>query len=194
MTASKLLAIARWSAASSVGFDRRVALAQVRMLDPGVLRRAIDPAANGAPAKQRSCESAETIVFVAVPLSMLTSAEGPSAGASRRSYSPRSRYQFGGWSLALHEQLPVAPGGGVLHLRKTECTLMGAFVEQPWQVLTRRTLAAQLLRPNRPMPSDRAIDSYVCRLRARFRQAGGPALIASVFGVGYRFDSNVRLT
>jgi DNA-binding response OmpR family regulator len=56
------------------------------------------------------------------------------------------------------------------------------------------TATAQLRRPNRRMPSDRAIDSYVCRLRARLCEAGGPGLTASVHSVGYRLDGNALRT
>ena len=191
MTLNELLAIVGRPASSRAAFDRDVSLARLRTVHPNALGPTIPLATDDVPSSSGAHESGDMMVYVAVPLSMLTSAPITPATALNRNALPRWRYHFGGWSLAVLEQSLLAPGGGILHLRNAEFALLLAFLEQPWQVLQRRTLAMRLRRANRPLPSDRAVDSYVCRLRAHFRDAGSRELIASVHAVGYRFDSDV---
>jgi DNA-binding response OmpR family regulator len=72
--------------------------------------------------------------------------------------------------------------GGTLRLTPGESAILGALLEQPGRVLSRRQLLAAA---GRPAAGDRAADVYIAQLRAKLGAAGKPGAIRTVRGVGY---------
>jgi DNA-binding response OmpR family regulator len=77
----------------------------------------------------------------------------------------------------------VRVGDRDVALTKTEFDLLAALGRDPERVLTRHELAEPLT--GRPL-GPRALESHLSRLRLKVIEAGGPRLIESVRGVGYR--------
>ena len=78
--------------------------------------------------------------------------------------------------------------GSPLPLTPIEFRLLGIFLSRPGHVLARARLLDALHEDFRDV-SDRAIDSHIKNLRRKLEQAGAnESGIASVYGVGYRFD------
>jgi two-component system OmpR family response regulator len=70
-------------------------------------------------------------------------------------------------------------------LTPTEFAVLGYLVERPGRAVSRAALAAQAL-ASLEGPDVRTIDSHVARLRKKL--GAGAAAIATVWGIGYRFD------
>jgi len=68
------------------------------------------------------------------------------------------------------------------HLTATESAVLGALIDHPGRVLSRRQLLAAA---GRPSAGDRAADVYVAQLRAKL---GSAARIRTVRGAGYALD------
>lgn len=78
----------------------------------------------------------------------------------------------------------VAVDDRTIRVTRTEFHLLLLLAEQPDQVLGKEALADLLGGSTRLAPH--AVESHVSRLRTKIAAAGGPRLIKSVRGVGYR--------
>lgn len=67
---------------------------------------------------------------------------------------------------------------------RTEFRLLMLLVERPDETVSKQALADRLSRRGRLSPH--AVESHVSRLRTKIVSAGGPPVIESVRGVGYR--------
>ncbi|MCY4550747.1 MAG: helix-turn-helix domain-containing protein, partial [Defluviicoccus sp.] len=82
--------------------------------------------------------------------------------------------------------------GVVTPLSSGEFRLLAALLERPGMVLSRDQLL-DLTRGRSAAPFDRAVDNQVSRLRRKIeRDPKNPALIATVWGGGYRFAGKVE--
>jgi two-component system, OmpR family, response regulator BaeR len=80
--------------------------------------------------------------------------------------------------------------GQPLPLTPVEFRLLSLLMARPGHVLARARLLDQLHEDLRDV-SDRAVDSHIKNLRRKLEQAGaGEHAIASVYGVGYRFEAD----
>ena len=94
-----------------------------------------------------------------------------------------------GGGIRFHPDALLLTRDGVeVHLTPTELRLLTEFLEHPRQVLSRRQLLERVW--DYGFTGDaRLVDAAVQRLRAKLGVDGsGPALIATVRGVGYRLD------
>ena len=96
----------------------------------------------------------------------------------------------------------VLPGGVRVDLQKAEVTREGqpvalsaveyklllAFVSHPGQVLSRSQLLAGIWDAEGNYVNDNTLSVYVRRLRGKLEAPGGPAIIATVRGLGYRLE------
>jgi DNA-binding response OmpR family regulator len=87
------------------------------------------------------------------------------------------------------EGFSVTVDGRHLALTLAEFLLLQELALHPYQVLGRERLAVALREFNstaEPMPSSRAVDTHISRLRAKLRSAGYDCIKTMRF-VGYRF-------
>jgi two-component system alkaline phosphatase synthesis response regulator PhoP len=76
--------------------------------------------------------------------------------------------------------------GELVHLTRTEFSLLRALAEQPGRALTRVEMIEKGLGYSYE-GMDRTVDSHIKNLRRKLDEAGGSAhLIETVFGIGYR--------
>jgi two-component system, OmpR family, response regulator len=78
--------------------------------------------------------------------------------------------------------------GADVPLTVTEFTLLKALASAPARVFTRDMIIDQLHGPGFAI-TDRTIDSHIRNLRAKFASVGGPDLIETRAGVGYRLGA-----
>jgi two-component system, OmpR family, response regulator len=78
--------------------------------------------------------------------------------------------------------------GAEVALTVTEFTLVKALAVAPARVFTRDMIIDQLHGPGFAI-TDRTIDSHIRNLRAKFASVGGPDLIETRAGVGYRLGA-----
>ena len=98
-----------------------------------------------------------------------------------------------------YRQLQVDPiehvasiDGRVLELTKTEFDLLVLLIESPRRVHTHEEISRWLW--DDPWVVDHhRLEAHVCRLRKKVSRAGGPAIIGSVRGVGYRLVATADL-
>jgi DNA-binding response OmpR family regulator len=92
--------------------------------------------------------------------------------------------------LTLDEECrQVAVKDHPVNLTPSEFSLLSAFMSQPGRVFTRMDLLDHL--DGVPFEgSERSIDVHIRNLRAKLEAEGAPYYIETVFGVGYRFNSN----
>jgi two-component system, OmpR family, response regulator len=83
--------------------------------------------------------------------------------------------------------------GQPVRLTRREFDLLAFFCEHPRRVFTRRQLLRQVW-GYEPVSGERTVDVHVRRLRIKL--GGGPAVIATVRGIGYRLSEGapVRLS
>jgi DNA-binding response OmpR family regulator len=106
---------------------------------------------------------------------------GASQGPSRR-----QRYAFDGIALDVRTREVLVDGRHVA-LTPAEFDLLEAFCRSPGAALTRSQIVQQAFGFDYD-GTDRAVDAHIAKLRKKIRRAPrGPELIATVFGVGYRF-------
>ncbi|MCY4590809.1 MAG: response regulator [Alphaproteobacteria bacterium] len=105
---------------------------------------------------------------------------------------PAGRYRFDRWSLDTGRRELVDESGVVTPLSSGEYRLLMALLERPGMVLSRDQLL-DLTRGRSATPFDRAVDNQVSRLRRKIeRDPKNPALIATVWGGGYRFTGKAE--
>ena len=89
---------------------------------------------------------------------------------------------------ALHIDLGarrVEVGGTEIELTKVELDLLATLVRRPGQAITRAALVDKVLDPER-QGNERTFDVHVSRLRKKLGAEG--KRVATVWGIGYRFD------
>ena len=105
---------------------------------------------------------------------------------------PAGTWRFDRWSLDTGRRELVDEAGVVTPLSSGEFRLLVALLERPGMVLSRDQLL-DLTRGRSAAPFDRAVDNKVSRLRRKIeRDPRNPALIATVWGGGYRFAGKVE--
>ncbi|MCB9596839.1 MAG: response regulator transcription factor [Sandaracinaceae bacterium] len=100
---------------------------------------------------------------------VMTRAEGVAVGALRIDLSARA----------------VSVAGEAIELTKVEFDLLAELVRRPGQALTRDALVDRVLDPER-MGTARTLDVHMSRLRKKLGVES--KRIATVWGIGYRFD------
>ena len=103
----------------------------------------------------------------------------------------RRGYRFGCWQLDCHTRRLVYPDGTNVALRRSEYSLLLAFLEAPRRVLSR----LQLMQATRTHEDvfDRSIDVRVLRLRRILEiERGAPRVIQTERGIGYVFALGVE--
>ena len=84
--------------------------------------------------------------------------------------------------------LVIRRDGANVSLTKTEADLLKVFLKHPGQVLTRKRFLDEVWGLNH-YPTTRTVDMHIARLREKLGDEREDApLIATVHGVGYRFD------
>ncbi len=100
----------------------------------------------------------------------------------------RRHASFLGWSLDNAANILRAPDGGEHLLGTAETQVLRAFVERPFQILTREQLMGQ----RDLSPADRSIDVRISRLRRKLEaDPQNPKIIKTVYGAGYMFSAAV---
>lgn len=115
----------------------------------------------------------------------------------RRTQLPRARgvgvMRFGDWALNTGDRSLASATNAVVDLTGAEYRLLLALLHKPQQVLTREQLA-EASRGHALAGVERSVDLLVSRLRRKLEgNAGRPALIRTVRGVGYLLDSEVHM-
>ncbi|KEQ02572.1 MULTISPECIES: winged helix-turn-helix domain-containing protein [Pseudorhizobium] len=106
----------------------------------------------------------------------------------------RRVYAFDDWILNMKLRKLVRAGTTEVKLTAGEFNLLTAFLKSPQQVLSREQLLAASRVHNEEV-FDRSIDVLILRLRRKLEaDPSRPNLIKTERGVGYIFDSEVRLT
>jgi two-component system response regulator MtrA len=77
-------------------------------------------------------------------------------------------------------------GGAAVELTRVEFDILAALVRRAGAAVSRQWIAANVLDPDRE-GTERTLDVHVSRLRKKLGPRG--AAIATVWGIGYRFDS-----
>ena len=96
------------------------------------------------------------------------------------------RYHYTTWLL-------LSPAGERVQLSSAEARLLQSLIEQPREVLGRRTLLAAMGRPGL-QAYERNLDVTVSRLRRKAEQACGEKRpIVAVRGEGYSFQADARI-
>jgi DNA-binding response OmpR family regulator len=100
----------------------------------------------------------------------------------------RRHASFLGWRFDCAANLLRAPDGSRHLMGRGETQVLRCFVEHPHQILTRE----QLIGERELHPTDRVIDVRVSRLRKRIESdPADPAIIKTVYGIGYMFAADV---
>ncbi len=95
---------------------------------------------------------------------------------------------FLGWSLDCAANILRAADGNEHLLGTAETQVLRAFVERPYQILTREQLIGQ----RDLSPLDRSIDVRISRLRRKLESdPQNPKIIKTVYGAGYMFSAAV---
>ncbi|WP_372528983.1 response regulator [Piscinibacter sp.] len=100
----------------------------------------------------------------------------------------RRHARFLGWSLDCAANILRAADGSEHLLGTAETQVLRAFVERPFQILTREQLVGQ----RDLSPLDRSIDVRISRLRRKLESdPQNPKIIKTVYGAGYMFSAAV---
>jgi DNA-binding response OmpR family regulator len=79
-----------------------------------------------------------------------------------------------------------------LDLTKTEFELLVHLMHNPRRVHTHNALSRLLWDDDSEVDHHR-LEAHICRMRKKVVQIGGPSIVSSVRGVGYRLMTNVQL-
>jgi len=127
-------------------------------------------------------EPRELVARVRSILRRRAAAGGVLPGAQRRHAS------FCGWTLDCAANILRAPDGAEQLLGTAETQVLRAFLERPYQILTREQLVGQ----HDLSPLDRSIDVRISRLRRKLESdPQNPKIIKTVYGAGYMFSAAV---
>jgi DNA-binding response OmpR family regulator len=108
-----------------------------------------------------------------------------SSGSPRRSVTP---FRFGPW-LIEPVDLRATAGDSAVRLSDRELELISLLAQHDGQVVSRETILAQIWSvPEPDKLTTRRVDMLVAKLRHKLHATGG-ALIETVFGAGYRYES-----
>jgi two-component system OmpR family response regulator len=109
-------------------------------------------------------------------------------GGNMASGQQRRHASFLGWSLDCAANILRAADGSEHLLGTAETQVLRAFVERPYQILTREQLVGQ----RDLSPTDRSIDVRISRLRRKLEgDPQNPKIIKTVYGAGYMFSAAV---
>lgn len=112
---------------------------------------------------------------------------------SRRSdQSSSDVIELSGVRLELHSRR-VEAHGGMVDLSTREFALLEYLMRHPGQVMSRTQILAAVWGYDFD-PLSNVVDVYVRYLRRKIDQTGGPSLIETVRGAGYRFRDSVPAT
>lgn len=132
--------------------------------------------------------------LVARVRSILRRRAGGGSGGAGGGYAtghPRRHASFLGWSLDCAANILRAADGSEHLLGTAETQVLRAFVERPYQILTREQLIGQ----RDLSPQDRSIDVRISRLRRKLESdPQNPKIIKTVYGAGYMFSAAVTWT
>jgi len=127
-------------------------------------------------------EPRELVARVRSILRRRAGATGSAPGQQRR------HARFLGWSLDCAANILRAADGSEHLLGTAETQVLRAFVERPYQILTRE----QLIGHRDLSPLDRSIDVRISRLRRKLESdLQNPKIIKTVYGAGYMFSAAV---
>ena len=116
---------------------------------------------------------------------------GGGGGGDGRGGGPgqqRRHASFMGWRLDCAANMLRAADGSEHLLGTAETQVLRAFVERPYQILTREQLIGQ----RDLSPLDRSIDVRISRLRRKLESdPQNPKIIKTVYGTGYTFSAAV---
>jgi DNA-binding response OmpR family regulator len=108
-----------------------------------------------------------------------------SSASDRRSVEP---FRFGPWLIEPLE-LRATAGDCSVRLSDRELELISLLARHDGQVVSRETILAQIWSvPEPDKLTTRRVDMLVAKLRHKLQATGG-ALIETVFGAGYRYES-----
>ena len=103
----------------------------------------------------------------------------------------RRRLRFGDWTLDTASRELTRPGEAAAALGVSGYALLLAFLEHPFETLSREHLSRVLKREY--MPYDRIIDVHVSQIRrALGKQADGSSFIKTLRSQGYVFIADVE--
>ncbi len=101
---------------------------------------------------------------------------------------PHRHASFLGWRLDCAANILRAADGSEHLLGTAETQVLRAFIERPFQILTREQLVGQ----RDLSPLDRSIDVRISRLRRKLESdPQNPKIIKTVYGAGYMFSAAV---
>jgi two-component system response regulator ResD len=87
------------------------------------------------------------------------------------------------------EQRSVSVHGVDVHLTMQEFALLHLLMSRPGIVFSRASLLARIWPRDREL-TERTVDSAISRLRAKIERTGTPALLITVWGLGYKFTAD----
>ena len=115
-------------------------------------------------------------------------AGGGGGGGTSAPGQQRRHASFAGWTLDCAANIVRAADGSEHQLGTAETQVLRAFVERPYQILTREQLVGQ----RDLSPLDRSIDVRISRLRRKLESdPQNPKIIKTVYGAGYMFSAAV---
>lgn len=157
-------------------FDPRELLARIRT----VLRRS----AGAAPGSTGLIGSSS---LTSIPAGTFFSSSTP------KFHTPASRLCFADWTLVPLSRELVPPDGATVYPTDVLFRLLMAFLEHPFEVLSRDTLLT-LTQGRTAEAFDRSIDIQVSRLRSLLKDNNGhePGLIKTIRGGGYMLAVDVH--
>ena len=130
-------------------------------------------------------EPRELVARVRSILRRRAAGAGPGAGTPGQ---PRRHASFVGWRLDCAANILRAADGSEHLLGTAETQVLRAFIERPFQILTREQLVGQ----RDLSPLDRSIDVRISRLRRKLESdPQNPKIIKTVYGAGYMFSAAV---
>lgn len=90
---------------------------------------------------------------------------------------------------AVLRRAEISRGGEPISLTALEYKLLLVFLAHPGQVLGRSQLLGAIWDEGGNFVNDNTLTVYIRRLRAKLETPGGPPLIATVRGLGYRLET-----
>ena len=79
--------------------------------------------------------------------------------------------------------------GRTVRLTAREFAVLRLLVLRRGTVVRKQTMLSHLYAQDAEEPDGKIIDVFICKLRRKLAEAGGPDIIATVWGIGYRLDA-----